>query len=212
MHVAIFGNSTPDESADALARAVAKQLSQPRDDKTATSRYPKPCFKLATTGGLRGVPGAVREGALESSARHVSMHFVEALHPDITERYPQEAGFYPVHYMSFDERANFASNCAAVIFLALNRANIGTALTLLHGQRTATARLLTVAPPKRKLLFWASIFRNPHELRLAELTRHFGRYADAEDLQHVSIFNTADEVVAAIRTFDTELATAPLHL
>lgn len=212
MNIAILGNSSSNPTVEAIAFALAKALSQPRTT-TENKLSTRPAYKLVTTGSRFGVPAAVRAGAQEAPCRHVSVHYVEALHPDVSAQCIPENGFFPCLHMNFADRASFASTCGVVIVLDLNRANVGTVLTLLHSQRQDTAKLLNEKPPLCKLLFLDGILRlQNNRLSLAELVRHFGRYVDAEDMANITIFSTIEEGLQHIHAFEKHiLDVAPIH-
>ncbi|MDP2789951.1 MAG: hypothetical protein Q8O51_02375 [bacterium] len=212
MNIAILGNSTPDPVADVFAETLAERLSSPRPQEVSRNRTPRPHHKLVVTGSRSGIPEAVRRGAQRAPSRHVSIHYVEKLHADVESAWIQE-GYYRFPHSSFVDRANFVSTTSAVIFFDINRANVGTALTLLHEQREDTAKILTHRPPRRILLFRDAIFHGRNsDPRLAELTHLFGRYVDASDLSHLKIFHNLEDAEELIDAFEATLQDLSSHI
>lgn len=206
MKVAILGDAIANPAADAVAEDLAKRLSQPPEQEEKMKRTKSPRHKLLITGSSEGIPNAVRLGAKQAECRHVSTHYVETVSASVSDAYTPDDGYFYHRYNSFVERANFVSMASCIIFFALNRANIGMALTLLHEQSQAAANALVERPSFRTLLFWDQIFRhNDGFLGLEELQRHFGKCVDASDGANIQFFHNPENAEANINAFETTL-------
>jgi hypothetical protein len=204
MHISILGDTTSQVEADMLAEELAVQLCVPVH---SDARKPIAEYKLLVTASPVGTAEAVRRGAAKGAARYVTTYSLGPPHPDVLRGREVKDGFHFRKYTDPLERLYQLESASILIFLAINRRNVGLLLNTLYSLNEELKGITGLTIEQRKILLWSGVIANNGNRELTvEVLQHFlGSTIDATDVQKIHLFHTTTEAVTMVGEYSAQL-------